>query len=92
MCGVCIYVAARVASRCEVFVPLCFRDQKRFPDAWLFGVVLDARAHVLHACDIIEDVAIAFGYNNVQMTSPKVNTVAEEVAAQLDSTLVTANI
>ena len=34
---------------------------------------------VLHACDIVEDVAIAFGYNNVKMTFPKTNCVAKQV-------------
>ncbi len=36
-------------------------------------------SHVLHACDIMEDVAIAYGYNNIEMTFPKVNTIADEV-------------
>ena len=34
---------------------------------------------ILHVCDIIEDVAIAYGYNNVPMTFPKTNTVAKQV-------------
>ena len=34
---------------------------------------------IIHVCDIFEDVAIAFGYNNVKMTFPKTNTVANQV-------------
>ena len=30
-------------------------------------IVPPTRHDVLHACDIVEDVAIAFGYNNVEM-------------------------
>lgn len=34
------------------------------------------RSDVLHACDVMEDVAIAYGYNNVVETVPKASTVA----------------
>ncbi|XP_066137221.1 phenylalanine--tRNA ligase beta subunit isoform X3 [Saccopteryx bilineata] len=36
------------------------------------------RADVMHACDIVEDVAIAYGYNNIQMTLPKTYTIANQ--------------
>ena len=42
-------------------------------------VLLLLLSDVLHACDIVEDVAIAFGYNNVKMTFPKTNCVAKQV-------------
>ncbi len=34
---------------------------------------------ILHPCDIIEDVAIAFGFNNIKMTFPNTNCIAHEV-------------
>ncbi|KAI8849468.1 hypothetical protein BC829DRAFT_391341 [Chytridium lagenaria] len=34
------------------------------------------RSDILHACDVAEDVAIAFGYNNIVETAPQANTVA----------------
>ncbi|TPX37609.1 phenylalanine---tRNA ligase [Synchytrium microbalum] len=34
------------------------------------------RSDVLHACDIIEDVAIGFGYNQIPKTLPIANTIA----------------
>jgi len=37
------------------------------------------RADVLHACDITEDVAIAYGYNNILKTIPKTLTVAQQL-------------
>lgn len=37
------------------------------------------RADVIHACDIVEDAAIAYGYNNIQMTLPKTYTIANQV-------------
>ncbi|XP_043349023.1 phenylalanine--tRNA ligase beta subunit isoform X4 [Dermochelys coriacea] len=36
------------------------------------------RADIIHACDIIEDAAIAYGYNNIQMTIPKTYTIANQ--------------
>ena len=28
---------------------------------------------VIHSCDIVEDAAIAYGFNNVKMTIPRTN-------------------
>ncbi|XP_067395067.1 phenylalanine--tRNA ligase beta subunit isoform X1 [Emydura macquarii macquarii] len=36
------------------------------------------RADIIHACDIIEDAAIAYGYNNIPMTIPKTYTIANQ--------------
>uniref|UniRef100_A0A6I8NHR0 Phenylalanine--tRNA ligase beta subunit n=2 Tax=Ornithorhynchus anatinus TaxID=9258 RepID=A0A6I8NHR0_ORNAN len=36
------------------------------------------RADIIHACDIVEDAAIAYGYNNIQMTIPKAYTIANQ--------------
>ena len=36
-------------------------------------------ADVIHPCDIIEDAAIAYGFNNVKMTFPKTNCIAHQV-------------
>ncbi|XP_046850860.1 phenylalanine--tRNA ligase beta subunit-like [Xenia sp. Carnegie-2017] len=36
------------------------------------------RADVIHACDIMEDVAIAYGYNNIEETIPKSMTIAHQ--------------
>lgn len=37
------------------------------------------RPDVIHACDIVEDAAIAYGYNNIQMTIPKTYTIANQL-------------
>jgi len=36
------------------------------------------RSDILHACDIVEDVAIAYGYNNIEKTVPNTNCTSEE--------------
>eukprot|EP01139_Manchomonas_bermudensis_P009679 Amastigsp_a339439_708.p2 type:complete len:608 gc:universal Amastigsp_a339439_708:1839-16(-) len=37
------------------------------------------RADILHACDIVEDVAIAYGFNNVPRTLPTCSTVGRQL-------------
>lgn len=37
------------------------------------------RHDVIHACDIFEDVAIAYGYNNIKRTIPKTNTIGQQL-------------
>uniref|UniRef100_A0A8C0VAK1 Phenylalanine--tRNA ligase beta subunit n=1 Tax=Cyanistes caeruleus TaxID=156563 RepID=A0A8C0VAK1_CYACU len=37
------------------------------------------RADVIHACDIVEDAAIAYGYNNIQMVIPKTYAIANQL-------------
>ncbi len=39
--------------------------------------VSPVRADVLHACDICEDVGVAFGYNNIPRVVPTTNTVGK---------------
>ena len=41
-------------------------------------LVPPTRSDILHACDIMEDVAIAHGYNNIPTTHPKSSTVGKE--------------
>jgi len=36
------------------------------------------RADIMHPCDIVEDVAIAYGYNNIKKTVPKCHTVGRQ--------------
>lgn len=36
------------------------------------------RHDVIHACDIYEDVAIAYGYNKIKRTLPKTSTIGQQ--------------
>lgn len=40
---------------------------------------IDVRSDIIHECDIIEDVAIAYGFNNFKKKIPKVYTIGSEV-------------
>lgn len=37
------------------------------------------RHDVIHSCDIYEDIAIAYGYNEIEKTIPRISTIAAEV-------------
>lgn len=41
-------------------------------------IIPPTRHDILHACDILEDVAIAYGYNNIEKTIPKVVTIGSQ--------------
>ena len=43
---------------------------------WIVSVI---DSDVIHPCDIVEDVAIAYGFNNVKMTIPRTNCIAHQV-------------
>lgn len=45
-------------------------------------VVVDippSRHDIIHACDLYEDVAIAYGYNNISKTLPKTSTIGSQL-------------
>ena len=37
------------------------------------------RTDIIHACDIAEDIGIAFGYNNIPRMYPPTNTVGKQI-------------
>ena len=37
------------------------------------------RHDIIHPCDIYEDVAIGYGYNNIEKTLPKISNIGKEV-------------
>ena len=43
------------------------------------GLLNELCSDVIHACDIAEDVAIAYGYNNIRRTIPNTITIAHQV-------------
>lgn len=42
-------------------------------------LVLDNISHVIHACDVIEDAAIAYGFNNIVKSIPSTLTIGNQV-------------
>lgn len=44
----------------------------------MYDTVLLCLLDVLHACDVVEDVGIAYGYNNLTIIPPPTHTVARQ--------------
>ncbi|KAG9244135.1 hypothetical protein BJ878DRAFT_542595 [Calycina marina] len=56
---------------CELLTKMCYTATPSSKDANIIEVsVPPTRADVLHQCDIMEDVAIAYGFNNLPRSSP----------------------
>ena len=45
------------------------------------------RHDVIHPCDIYEDVAIGYGYNNIKKTIPKTPCIGKEVSSFISGKL-----
>jgi len=55
-----------------------FLKSEKIKDGRLRCIIPPSRPDVLHACDVYEDIAIAFGYNNIGETIPDCSTVGEQ--------------
>jgi len=64
---------------CELLEKMCYEAEPSSKDKNLLNVSIPpTRADILHQCDIMEDVAIAYGFNNLPRTSPnKAPTIAQ---------------
>ncbi|KAJ3427599.1 phenylalanine--tRNA ligase beta subunit [Anaeramoeba flamelloides] len=51
------------------------KKEKKIVDYILTIQAPPTRSDILHACDIAEDVGIAYGFNNIVRTTPKSNTI-----------------
>jgi len=56
-----------------------FLKSEVLPDGRLRCIVPPCRADVIHACDIYEDIAIAFGYNNIRKKIPRTSTIGKQL-------------
>jgi len=45
----------------------------------LISICVCPLSDVIHECDIIEDVAIAYGFNKISKRFPRTNTIAQQV-------------
>ncbi|PBP28604.1 phenylalanyl-tRNA synthetase [Diplocarpon rosae] len=64
---------------CQLLTKMCYSAKPSSKDNNVIEVsVPPTRADVLHQCDIMEDVAIAYGFNNLPRSSPnKASTIAQ---------------
>jgi len=75
----CCGLEAKPQQICDWLTKMCYTAKPSSKDANIIEVsVPPTRADVLHQCDIMEDVAIAYGFNRLPRTQPnKASTIAQ---------------
>ncbi|KAJ8350096.1 hypothetical protein SKAU_G00252260 [Synaphobranchus kaupii] len=61
----------------QLLTRMCLRSEVR-EDGLIQVEIPPTRSDVIHACDIMEDAAIAYGFNNIVRTTPRTYTVANQ--------------
>ncbi|XP_073530713.1 phenylalanine--tRNA ligase beta subunit isoform X2 [Phyllobates terribilis] len=64
----------------KLLTRMCLKSRVLEDGVQLEIEVPPTRADIIHACDIVEDAAVAYGYNNIQMTIPKTYTIANQLS------------
>jgi phenylalanyl-tRNA synthetase beta chain len=75
----CCGLEAKPQQICDWLTKMCYTAKPSSEDEKIIEVLVPpTRADVLHQCDIMEDVAIAYGFNSLPRTSPnKASTIAQ---------------
>jgi len=74
--GTQLDVAEMVSLVGKMGMPAAFNSDHE--DGFLVSVPV-TRSDVLHPCDVAEDVAIGYGYNNIKTSMPKSSTIGREL-------------
>ncbi|KAI0238843.1 Phenylalanine--tRNA ligase beta subunit [Lamellibrachia satsuma] len=76
----------------NLLTKMCLKSDVVDAGANITVKVPPTRHDVIHACDIMEDVAIAFGYNNIKQTIPNTNCIASQFSINKLTDLLRADI
>ncbi|KAK2538737.1 Farsb [Columba livia] len=74
-----IGISETPSSLAKLLTRMCLKSHVTGNGNSLEVEIPPTRADIIHACDIVEDAAIAYGYNNIQMTTPKTYTIANQL-------------
>lgn len=78
--GLCVlFFRESPANLAKLLTRMCLKSEVIGDGNQIEVEIPPTRSDVIHACDIVEDAAIAYGYNNIQMTLPKTYTIANQV-------------
>ncbi|KAI3354502.1 hypothetical protein L3Q82_019019 [Scortum barcoo] len=62
----------------QLLTRMCLRSQATGVGDEIEVEIPPTRSDVIHACDIMEDAAMAYGFNNITRTTPRTYTVANQ--------------
>ncbi|KAJ8388707.1 hypothetical protein AAFF_G00131160 [Aldrovandia affinis] len=63
----------------QLLTRMCLRSEVVGDEGLIEVEIPPTRSDVIHACDIMEDAAISYGYNNIVRTTPRTYTVAHQL-------------
>lgn len=63
----------------QLLTKMCLRSEVMSDGEQIEVEIPPTRSDVIHACDIMEDAAMAYGFNNIPRTTPRTYTVASQV-------------
>jgi len=87
----CVGMRSTSAEMAKMLTKM-FLKSEVLPDGRLRCIVPPSRADVIHPCDVYEDIAIAFGYNNIKKRLPRTSTIAKQLPINKLSDLVKLDV
>lgn len=76
----------------DLLTKMCLKSALTASGQEIKVTIPPTRHDVIHACDIYEDVAIAYGYNKIERTIPSTNTIGTQLPINKLSDLLRAPI
>ncbi|XP_075425795.1 phenylalanine--tRNA ligase beta subunit [Ascaphus truei] len=74
-----IGISETPSSLAKLLTRMCLKSQVLEDGKQIEIEIPPTRSDIIHACDIVEDAAIAFGFNNIQRTIPRTYTIANQL-------------
>uniref|UniRef100_A0A8C8CBN8 Phenylalanine--tRNA ligase beta subunit n=1 Tax=Oncorhynchus tshawytscha TaxID=74940 RepID=A0A8C8CBN8_ONCTS len=63
----------------QLLTKMCLRSEVMSDGEQIEVEIPPTRSDVIHACDIMEDAAMAYGFNNIPRTTPRTYTIANQL-------------
>ncbi|XP_065176367.1 phenylalanine--tRNA ligase beta subunit-like [Sycon ciliatum] len=76
----------------SVLTRMCLTSELSEDKKIIAVTIPPTRADVMHACDIVEDVAIAYGYNNIEFVLPQTCTIGKQLPMNKLTDLLRADV
>ncbi|KAG2462566.1 SYFB ligase, partial [Polypterus senegalus] len=77
-----IGVSETPESIAKLLTRMCLKSNVSGTEGVIEVEIPPTRPDIIHACDIVEDAAIAFGFNNIKRTIPTTYTVANQCSKE----------
>ncbi|XP_053543368.1 phenylalanine--tRNA ligase beta subunit isoform X1 [Ictalurus punctatus] len=72
-------ISETVGSIAHLLTRMCLKSEVTGEADQIQVEIPPTRSDVIHACDIMEDAAMAYGFNNITRTTPRTYTVANQL-------------